>query len=56
MPEEVMQSLSVKQLTLGSYPAASLPANAADGTIAYDNTNNKLVVMANGSWETVTSA
>ena len=56
MPEEVMQSLNVKQLTVGSYPTASLPGNAADGTIAYDTTNHKLVIRAGGTWEEISSA
>lgn len=54
--EDVKQSLAVKQLVVGSYATGDLPANAADGTVAYDSTTNKLQIRANGSWEAITSA
>jgi len=45
-------------LKLSASSTASLPVNAAEGTIIYDTTLNKLVVKtaASGGWETVTSA
>ena len=37
--------------------AASLPAaTGVEGMIAYDTTNNKLVVANGTAWETITSA
>ena len=55
MPEDVVQSLAVKQLVIGSYAGASLPGNAADGTIVINTTTNKLNIRVNGGWEAVTS-
>lgn len=50
-----------KLATAGFFPpqiaAASLPAAAGvEGMIAYDTTNNKLVVSNGAAWETITSA
>lgn len=53
---DVIEALAVKHLQVGVFTNASLPANAPDGSIYYDSTNNKLVIMANGSYETITSA
>lgn len=46
-----------KGLRLPVIANASLPSGAAyEGMIAYDATNNKIVVYTGSSWETVTSA
>ena len=50
-----------KLATAGFYPPqianASLPAaSGVEGMVAYDTTNNKLVVSNGTAWETVTSA
>jgi hypothetical protein len=54
-------TMNGKQATAGWYPpqiaAASLPdASGVEGMIAYDTTNNKLVVSNGTAWETITSA
>lgn len=40
----------------GRYANASLPSDPATGTLAYDTTNDKLVVYTGSGWETVTSS
>lgn len=53
---ESKDSLVVKNLIVGSYTTATLPANAAVGTICFDTTLDKLAIMCSGGWEAITSA
>jgi len=55
MATDVIQSLDVKLLRVGIYDNDDLPT-AAEGTIAYDITNHKLMIRVNSAWETITSS
>ena len=55
MAPDVVDSLAVKNLQIGIYANASLPA-LPEGSLAYDITNHKLMIRVAAAWETVTSA
>ena len=54
MGTHVIPAAEIKQLRIGIYSNASLPA-FPEGCLAYDVTNHKLMIRVSGAWETITS-
>ena len=56
MVEIIGDYVEPSEIVIPRYTNATLPTGAVSGSLAYDTTNNKLMIYAASGWETVTSA